>query len=93
MYCCKPRQWKPIYTKYSKLEDRETTFGKFIWPCQLMQTPREMAEAGFFYKGKSDFVTCFHCSVVLHSWGILSSPKCAHYEANPDCKFIQMIHM
>ena len=32
MYCRKPRQWKPIYTKYSKLEDRETTFDKFIWP-------------------------------------------------------------
>ena len=46
---------------------RMQTFSK-NWPMKDHATPREMADAGFYYQGDSDRVVCFYCARGLKNW-------------------------
>ncbi len=38
------------------------------WPQAMPQKPEELAEAGFFYLGRGDFVQCYYCNGGLKNW-------------------------
>jgi baculoviral IAP repeat-containing protein 2/3 len=44
-----PKHTGPRYAAYTTVEARLKTFA--YWPTHLKQTPRAMAQAGFFYLG------------------------------------------
>lgn len=44
------------------------------WPAEMTQTPREMALAGFYYKGNRDVTQCFNCGGTLTEWEPLDDP-------------------
>lgn len=48
------------------------------WPIGLSQKPQEMAEAGFFYTGKSDKVICYYCNGRLKDWTPEDQPWVVH---------------
>ncbi len=60
------------------------------WPMQIIQKPKKLCEAGFFYEGKSDEVTCFWCGVIVGRWHYCDTSLNRHRKASPDCAYISM---
>lgn len=44
------------------------------WPTALTQTPRDLAQAGFFYVGNGDYTRCFFCGGGLRNWEAHEDP-------------------
>ncbi|MDP0561782.1 MAG: RING-HC finger protein [Candidatus Endonucleobacter sp. (ex Gigantidas childressi)] len=78
---------KPLkYPAYSLMIDRELTYTG--WPSYLDQTPQTMAEAGFLYSGKEDYVRCFDCGGGLRNWAAGDDPYVEHARWFPRCSYI-----
>lgn len=56
----------PAFPNRTRLESRVETFKH--WPISITQRPQELAEAGFYYTGKSDHTLCFFCGGGLKNW-------------------------
>ncbi|KAK6171479.1 hypothetical protein SNE40_019661 [Patella caerulea] len=72
-----------------------------LWPSGLSQTPQQLAEAGFFYAGSGDGVTCFHCGGGLRTWERGEDPweehakwfsRCPYLLQVKDEAFVQQFH-
>lgn len=60
------------------------------WQISYHQLPGEqMAEAGFYYDGEHDKVTCAFCRGWLDNWQPNDSPLKEHKEKYPHCPFIK----
>lgn len=57
-----------------------------------LKTPfiRQLAEAGFYYTGLADHVTCFSCHLNFRNWESEDYPLKEHAIASPTCPFIRM---
>ena len=54
---------------YTTLENRLQSFKIKGWPSErVLQTPEELAAAGFYATGFTDHVRCFSCGLGLHNW-------------------------
>jgi hypothetical protein len=60
------------------------------WPKCLKYIVTELVEAGFFYNGESDHVTCFCCGIAVKDWESNSNPLEDHAVFSPKCKFLRM---
>uniref|UniRef100_A0A1B0D400 Transposable element P transposase-like RNase H C-terminal domain-containing protein n=1 Tax=Phlebotomus papatasi TaxID=29031 RepID=A0A1B0D400_PHLPP len=54
------------YVQYETNEDRLATYDN--WSSSFKKTPDELSEAGFFYSGIKDEVTCFSCGGSIAKW-------------------------
>ncbi|XP_048240255.1 death-associated inhibitor of apoptosis 1-like [Haliotis rufescens] len=72
-----------------KLTDRLKSFA--IWPLQMKQSPKSMAEAGFIYTGQYDRVYCFKCKIRVHRWMPEDDPMTEHFRLSPRCTYIHML--
>lgn len=88
----------PIHNMYATEQSRLATFKE--WPRSLKQKPKELAEAGFYYTGRGDQTTCFHCGLGLKDWEENDDPweqharwysKCTHVALNKSSEFIQQV--
>lgn len=61
------------------------------WPISIKQTCQEMAEAGFFYTGKSDRVICFSCGGGLRGWCAEDIPWEQHALWYGQCEYLHKI--
>ncbi|XP_033740536.1 baculoviral IAP repeat-containing protein 7-B-like [Pecten maximus] len=77
----------PRYPQYSDVWTRLNTFYNF--PRNSNQSTRSLAEAGFFYNGKSDCVWCFFCGGPLSNWKSDDDPWIEHARWYPDCHYLQ----
>ncbi|KAG5867600.1 hypothetical protein JTB14_006993 [Gonioctena quinquepunctata] len=57
------------------------------WPRGLSQKPKELAEARFFYTGRSDRVKCFHCGLGVKNWMPGDGAMTLHELINDECEF------
>ncbi|KAK3098054.1 hypothetical protein FSP39_015638 [Pinctada imbricata] len=80
---------KPKHPQFAVKSVREGTFKG--WPEYVIQTPHDMAEAGFFYSGKDDNVFCFYCGQGLHSWEPEDVPWEEHAKWSPGCVFLHNV--
>ncbi|XP_045474277.1 baculoviral IAP repeat-containing protein 7-A [Harmonia axyridis] len=71
------------------LESRLRTFN--TWPSQLIQTPEDLANAGFYYEGINDQVRCFHCDGGLRHWDPEDDPWTEHARWFPLCSFVKIV--
>jgi len=78
----------PSHSLYITEQERLKTFSS--WPPALPQKPKELAEAGFFYTGRSDQVKCFYCDGGLESFEPTDSPWGEHQKWFPECAFVKM---
>ena len=51
-------------------------------------TPREMADAGFYYLGDGDRVGCFYCGGKLMNWLSNDNPWYEHAKWFPLCEYV-----
>jgi len=78
----------PRHVQYVTEQARLKSFS--FWPPALPQKPKDLAEAGFFYTGRSDQVKCFYCDGGLESWEPADSPWGEHVKWFGDCAFVKM---
>ena len=60
------------------------------WPLALKQSKQKMAEAGFFYSGKSDKVHCYYCGKGLKDWMPDDDPWEQHAGWSEDCAHVSL---
>ena len=78
---------KPKHIDYTRLEKRQRSFNR--WPAGTGQDVDTLSNAGFFYSGKSDEVTCFHCSLSLKDWSTGYDPWKIHAKLFPYCAHVR----
>ncbi|XP_026319004.1 baculoviral IAP repeat-containing protein 7-B isoform X2 [Hyposmocoma kahamanoa] len=61
------------------------------WPADRAQTPRTLADAGFFYTGTDDQVRCFYCDGGLGRWEASDAPWSEHARWFPHCGFVLLV--
>ncbi|KAK3603355.1 hypothetical protein CHS0354_025961 [Potamilus streckersoni] len=72
--------------EYADFKDRLDTFSR--WPSDIVQTPAQVAEAGFFYTGSHDIVRCFACDGGLKNWDPDDDPWVEHARWFPQCAYV-----
>ncbi|XP_067656974.1 baculoviral IAP repeat-containing protein 2-like [Haliotis asinina] len=104
--CSFLNKWFPVLTpalrsgydvtkaKYSDFVDQVKRLGTFeAWPIKLdIQSPPNMAAAGFFYIGSADRARCFYCGLTLRDWDTDDDPFDAHLQWSPRCEYIKHAH-
>nr|BDT62557.1 MAG: baculoviral IAP repeat-containing protein [Metapenaeus ensis majanivirus] len=76
------RHVDPIHEKFVSQEERLNSLSK--WPGN-QNVVAKVAEAGFFYTGKQDLVTCFYCDGSIYNWNKYSDPWYEHAAHFPHC--------
>ncbi|OWF56464.1 Baculoviral IAP repeat-containing protein 7-A [Mizuhopecten yessoensis] len=79
----------PRYPQFAVLAVRFTSYKN--WPTHLRQKPEELAKAGLFYEGTSDYVRCFYCAGGLREWEPEDDPFIEHARWFPFCEFMRLI--
>ncbi|KAJ2951085.1 hypothetical protein O0L34_g5466 [Tuta absoluta] len=74
---------------HAALASRLSTFER--WPADRTQTPRGLAEAGFFYTGTDDQVRCFYCDGGLGRWEAGDAPWAEHARWFPHCGYVLLV--
>lgn len=77
---------RPAVPRFSLVYDRISTFAQ--WPMSLKVRPRPLADAGFFYTGRSDRTTCFCCGVGVWQWLDDDDPWQEHARHSPACEYL-----
>ncbi|KAK6181274.1 hypothetical protein SNE40_009163 [Patella caerulea] len=79
----------PRFSKFSKFVDRlesvRTVQGEYR---QNLPPFESIAEAGFFYLGTLDRMSCYHCGLILRDWERDTDPVATHKRFRPGCYFI-----
>ncbi|AAP29821.1 inhibitor of apoptosis 3 [Choristoneura fumiferana multiple nucleopolyhedrovirus] len=79
----------PAHPKYAIEAARLRTFTE--WPRGLKQRPEKLAEAGFFYTGRSDKVKCFYCDGGLDNWEQDDEPWQQHALWFGRCAYVLLV--
>ncbi|XP_049872457.1 death-associated inhibitor of apoptosis 2 [Pectinophora gossypiella] len=77
------------HPQQAALAARLATFDR--WPADRAQTPRGLAEAGFFYTGTDDQVRCFYCDGGLGKWEAGDAPWTEHARWFPHCGYVALV--
>lgn len=70
---------------YASVALRVHTFKYRPWPVELADLALSLVDAGFFYRGVDDLVTCYSCYGSLRNWQPYSNPWVQHALAFPRC--------
>lgn len=70
---------------YASTALRVHTFQFRSWPRHLKDLALSLVDAGFFYRGVDDLVTCYSCYGSLRCWKPYSNPWVQHALAFPRC--------
>ncbi|XP_046557154.1 E3 ubiquitin-protein ligase XIAP-like isoform X2 [Haliotis rubra] len=61
------------------------------WPPQMNPTAQQLAEAGFYYTGTFDKVSCFTCGCSLSKWQTDADALVQHAKHSPSCLYLQQL--
>ncbi|XP_053205612.1 putative inhibitor of apoptosis, partial [Panonychus citri] len=57
------------------------------WPKPELDIEK-LVDAGFFYRGVRDLVSCFHCGLNIHEWQSDDDPLIEHLKFNARCEYL-----
>ncbi|NXD80032.1 XIAP ligase, partial [Halcyon senegalensis] len=78
-----------LYPKNPAMCSEETRLMSFHnWPLNSPLTPKELANAGFYYTGVCDQVACFCCGGKLKQWEPSDRAWSEHKRHFPSCLFV-----
>ncbi|NXG13353.1 XIAP ligase, partial [Grallaria varia] len=78
-----------LYPKNPAMCSEETRLKSFHnWPLNDQLTPKELANAGFYYTGVGDQVSCFCCGGKLKNWEPSDRAWSEHKRHFPKCLFV-----
>ncbi|XP_076840713.1 baculoviral IAP repeat-containing protein 7 isoform X2 [Brachyhypopomus gauderio] len=75
-----------VHPEMESEDTRLTTFQN--WPRGALVQPDTLVQAGFFYTGHGDNVTCFFCDGGLRNWEPGDDPWQEHAKWFPRCEFL-----
>ncbi len=84
-----PYRRTPVFQQYVNFHDRLATYKK--WPPGNVHKAKDLTTAGFFYSGKADSITCFHCCGTLSHLLPQVNIRAEHVKFFPDCLFAQLV--
>jgi hypothetical protein len=77
-----------VYPRFPKYREFGQRIASYInWPNKIKQQPSALADAGFFYTGYMDCVTCFWCGGGLNDWDPMDDPFAAHSHHYHSCEY------
>ena len=76
----------PMFPAYKSLNVRISSYQGF--PAHVKQTPRQLAQAGFFYRGFGDRCSCFWCGIGLQHWETGDDPWVEHAHRSHRCQYV-----
>ena len=76
----------PMFPAYQSLNVRISSYQGF--PAHVKQTPRQLAQAGFFYRGFGDRCSCFWCGIGLQHWEAGDDPWVEHAHRSHRCQYV-----
>lgn len=79
----------PLHPEYASHDARLRSFE--TWPKIMAQTKEELADAGFYYTGKSDQTLCYHCGGGLKDWELEDDPWEQHAKWFSKCYYLLMV--
>ncbi|KAJ8314589.1 hypothetical protein KUTeg_006739 [Tegillarca granosa] len=91
---------RPKHPNYAIEGNRIATFNNSNWPAYKHQTPKLLAQSGFFYAGRKlretvlgfgDNVKCFFCDGGLKNWEPGDNPWEEHTRWYPRCPFVKSV--
>ncbi|NXK90332.1 XIAP ligase, partial [Formicarius rufipectus] len=78
-----------LYPQNPAMCSEETRLKSFHnWPLNVQLTPKELANAGFYYTGVGDQVACFCCGGKLKNWEPSDRAWSEHKRHFPKCLFV-----
>ena len=77
---------QPRHSSMRESTRREATFDTKNW-TQTSPTVADLVQAGFYYTGVGNTVTCFFCDGSLQKWGPNDSPRIEHARWFPHCQY------
>ncbi|NWS15994.1 XIAP ligase, partial [Pachyramphus minor] len=78
-----------LYPRNPAMCSEETRLKSFHnWPLNDQLTPKELANAGFYYTGVGDQVACFCCGGKLKNWEPTDRAWSEHKRHFPKCLFV-----
>jgi baculoviral IAP repeat-containing protein 7/8 len=80
---------RPAHPQYATEMARLATFKD--WPRGLQQKPEDLAEAGYYYTGKSDKTKCFYCDGGLQDWEAHDVPWEQHARWFNNCEYVLLV--
>lgn len=78
------------YKKYIKGVEETMTETFRLWPKPYPSISK-MVQAGLYYTGADDMVSCIHCGISLDTWTPEDSPLAEHKRANPMCNLVNIV--
>jgi hypothetical protein len=79
----------PYDARFNSYKARRLSFQE--WPAEEEVEASLLAQAGFFYEGKTDFVRCFYCNGGVMDWIKDDNPFIRHAQMYPDCLYIRAV--
>ena len=84
----------PQYSQYILAEDRAKSFDEPNCPMIIKVNAHQLSEAGFFYTGNANIITCFCCGLTYNKWKPYYTPLVQHQKhTEMKCAFIQMVYL
>jgi baculoviral IAP repeat-containing protein 2/3 len=81
----------PVHKDFASLDSRIMSFATCgNWPKNSPMLPKELALAGFYYVGRTDYVTCFYCGLGLCDWVKGDEPWSQHCGWFSDCHYVRL---
>ncbi|XP_053389136.1 baculoviral IAP repeat-containing protein 3-like [Mercenaria mercenaria] len=77
--------------KYPKYYSKTVRLTSFVDCGDIVITPENLAEAGFFYAGFGDCVRCFQCGVGLRHWSEEDDPWIEHSRWSKECSYVRQM--
>ena len=80
---------KPLTVAQAQMDNLENRLESFKnWAKSYPVAPRDLAEAGLYYKGPGDRVKCFECKKMIEKWETGDIPAEEHIKVSPKCYFV-----
>ncbi|CAF1508661.1 unnamed protein product [Adineta steineri] len=76
-------------SQYNELIKRVKSFDNY--PYRNFVSVDNLAQAGFFYSGTKDMVTCFYCNRSLEGWNLRNDPMNEHLRRSPHCSYARQL--
>lgn len=76
-----------LHTRFADRYKRLLSFSK--WQYGNIQSCESLVDAGFFYKGWSDYTVCFCCGLWVAEWEKDEDPWIVHAKYCPGCIFLK----
>ncbi|CAF1306243.1 unnamed protein product [Adineta steineri] len=77
-------KFEPIHPAMAEISRRQATFSNATY-IQNLPDINDLVDAGFFFSGISNVVTCFYCNGSLFKWSPNDNPVIEHARWFPNC--------